>query len=168
MLRRSILGLGQAIIRTENEHQLRKTYPVSVNKVNLIGIAASEAVTKTYDWGAICSFKLRTQTQFQSKDDNKEPTVRSYYHRIIVRGVQANSLPTIIKKGAQVLVEGTLTYRKWTPNGTEAPQWITEIVVPAKGIIRVLSTPTSDSEPELDASTEGSNPFGDPVVEIEK
>lgn len=98
-----------------------------LNKVEIIGYLGGDPELKTFSNGdSVCNFSVATTEKWKDKDNN--PQERTEWHKIVVRGKQAEHCNTYLAKGRMVFVQGKNQTRKYTDNaGVE--KYVTEVVV---------------------------------------
>lgn len=84
----------------------------SYNKITLIGNLGNDPEVKTFDNGKIASINLATTESY--KDRNGERVDKTEWHRVEFRNKLAEIVETYLKKGSSILIEGRLTYDKYT------------------------------------------------------
>lgn len=94
-----------------------------VNKVILVGRVGQPPELR-YTSGGTAVVELSVATNRWDSSKKKET---ADWHRVKCWGQQAERAAETLTKGAQVLVEGSLIYRKWTPEGQRKPVTIAEI-----------------------------------------
>ena len=88
-----------------------------LNKVFLLGnLGRDPEIKVTQNEKKFARFTLATTKRFRAADgETKEDT---QWHSVTFWGKGAETIERLdIKKGAQLLVEGEVTYRKWDDNG---------------------------------------------------
>ena len=88
-----------------------------LNKVFLLGnLGRDPEITVTQNEKKFARFTLATTKRFRAADgETKEDT---QWHSVTYWGKGAETIERLdIRKGAQLLVEGEVTYRKWDDNG---------------------------------------------------
>ena len=97
----------------------------SLNKVFILGRLGNDPEPKAMaDGTAISSFSVATSTYSSKSGEKKEYTE---WHRCSAFNKAAEVANQYLKKGSQVLVEGSLRTRKWEDNGVT--KYMTEIIV---------------------------------------
>lgn len=82
------------------------------NKVILIGnVATTPELRHTKNGTEVTNFSINTITQWKNK--NGELKRSKKWHRIVCWGKLASNVTNTIKEGMTVLVEGSITYRKY-------------------------------------------------------
>ncbi len=82
------------------------------NTVSLIGRLGKEPETKTFETGNIkTTFSLAVNENFKNKKGEWEE--KTSWHNIICWGKTAERVNEFLKKGAEVMLEGKLTYNKY-------------------------------------------------------
>ena len=93
------------------------------NKVQLIGRLGKDAETITFDDGKVkARFPVATNETFRNGEGEK--VERAQWHDVVAWGGLAGQY---LKKGAEVAVEGRLTYRTYE-DGEGPTGYITEVV----------------------------------------
>ena len=100
---------------------------MSVNKVILIGrLGKDPEVRKINETTTVCNFPLATNESYKNQDGSY--TEQTEWHNIVMwRGV-AERAERILKKGANVFIEGKLRTRSWEDK-EKHKKYTTEIVV---------------------------------------
>ncbi len=100
---------------------------MSVNKVILIGrLGKDPEVRKINETTTVCNFPLATNESYKNQDGSY--TEQTEWHNIVMwRGV-AERAERILKKGANVFIEGKLRTRSWEDK-EKHKRYTTEIVV---------------------------------------
>lgn len=100
---------------------------MSVNKVILIGrLGKDPEVRKINETTTVCNFPLATNESYKNQDGSY--TEQTEWHNIVMwRGV-AERAERILKKGANVYIEGKLRTRSWEDK-EKHKRYTTEIVV---------------------------------------
>ena len=100
---------------------------MSVNKVILIGrLGKDPEVRKINETTTVCNFPLATNESYKNQDGSY--TDQTEWHNIVMwRGV-AERAERILKKGANVFIEGKLRTRSWEDK-EKHKKYTTEIVV---------------------------------------
>lgn len=84
-----------------------------LNKVMLLGFLGRDIELRYTAGGTpVGTLSLATSETWRDKNDQKQE--RTEWHRIVVWGDQAEKLQEFLRKGKQILVEGSLTTREWT------------------------------------------------------
>ena len=111
----------------------------SLNRVTLIGRVTQEPKKHTFANGScVSSFSLATSDKWKDKTSNEWKEQTEFHNINVVNEILAKFVDTYLKKGDLILVEGDLTYRKYTKkDGTEAST--TEVrLKPFSGKIQIL------------------------------
>ena len=96
------------------------------NKVQLIGRLGKDAETITFDDGKVkARFPVATNETFRNSEGEK--VERTQWHDVVAWGGLAEVAGQYLKKGAEVAVEGRLTYRTYE-DGEGQTRYITEVV----------------------------------------
>lgn len=97
------------------------------NKIELLGIIATEPEIKRFDnGGMIVSFSLPTNEAYTNKAGEKVTSVQ--WHKIVFRNKLAESAEKYCRKGARILLTGKLTYRTYEDKDG-ATRYVPEIEV---------------------------------------
>lgn len=89
----------------------------SLNKVFLMGnLTRDPELTFTPGGTAICKFGLAINRRFSQNGQDKDETC---FLEIVVWGKQAETSARFLQKGANVFIEGRLTYEQWTEKDTQ-------------------------------------------------
>lgn len=84
-----------------------------MNKAFVLGYLGRDAETRFTAGGTpVATFSMATTEKFTDKEGQKRENTQ--WHRIVLWGKQAETLQEFLKKGKQVLVEGSLETREWT------------------------------------------------------
>lgn len=88
-----------------------------LNKVFLLGhVGRDPEIKVTQNAQKLCRFTLATTKKYRNKAG--ETTEDTQWHSVTFWGKGAETIERLdIRKGAQLLVEGEVTYRKWEDNG---------------------------------------------------
>src|SRR5579871_5619422 len=85
---------------------------MSVNKVILVGRLGRDPETRYTGGGqAVANFSIATDETY--KDKNGERQKRTEWHKIVVRGKQAEIAQQYLKKGSLIFIEGRIQSREW-------------------------------------------------------
>ena len=96
------------------------------NKVQLIGRLGKDAETITFDDSKVkARFPVATNVQFRNGEGEK--VERTQWHDVIAWGGLAEVAGQYLRKGAEVALEGRLTYRTYE-DGEGQTRYITEVV----------------------------------------
>jgi single-strand DNA-binding protein len=96
----------------------------SLNRVLLLGYLGRDMETRTAGTSLVGSFSLATSETWRDKGGQKQE--KTEWHRIVLWGDQAEKLAPYLKKGKQILIEGSLTTRQWEDQeGTK--RYMTEV-----------------------------------------
>ena len=96
------------------------------NKVQLIGRLGKDAETITFDDSKVkARFPVATNVQFRNGEGEK--VERTQWHDVIAWGGLAEVAGQYLRKGAEVELEGRLTYRTYE-DGEGQTRYITEVV----------------------------------------
>lgn len=97
-----------------------------INKVTLIGNLGDDPETKYTQGGmAVTTIRLATSSAWKDRDGNQQE--RTEWHRVKFFGKLAEIAGEYLRKGAQVYVEGSIRYDKYTgQDGVE--RYFTDIV----------------------------------------
>ena len=111
-----------------------------LNRVTLIGNLGKDPEMKRLEGGTLMGrFSLATNEYY--RDNNNELQQQTEWHDVIVWRFLAEQAEKTLKKGALVLVEGKITYRKYTDK---------------KGIERTVAEIAATSFKALDKKENGS------------
>lgn len=96
-----------------------------MNSVKLFGRLGNDPEQKTFsNGGSIVTFNLATDDSYYDKEGQRQP--RTQWHRIVAGGRTGETCLRYLRKGRQVLIDGSIYYRHWTgEDGREI--WSTEI-----------------------------------------
>lgn len=96
------------------------------NKVQLIGRLGKDAEVVTFDDGKVkARFPVATNEVFKNHEGDK--VERTQWHDVVTWGGLAEVAAQYLKKGAEVAVEGRLTYRTYE-DGQGHTRYVTEVV----------------------------------------
>ncbi len=97
------------------------------NKVQLIGHLGADPKVMTFDSGRIkATMRLATSDVYKDNDGNRVSTTQ--WHNLVIWGNRAKVVEKYLKKGAEIAVDGKLTYRTYE-NGNGEKRFLTEVVV---------------------------------------
>lgn len=97
------------------------------NKVQLIGHLGGNPEVKTFDNGnKVARISLATSDTYTN--NKGERVTDTEWHNVVAWGKTADIAEKYLQKGAEVMVEGKLTYRDYTAKDG-SKKYITEIVV---------------------------------------
>lgn len=97
----------------------------SVNKAILLGnLGADPEVRHLENGRAVATFSLATNETYKNKAGEKVTSTE--WHNIVLWSPLAEISEKYLKKGAQVYIEGNITHRSYTSDGTT--KYITEVV----------------------------------------
>jgi single-strand DNA-binding protein len=113
----------------------------SLNKVFILGRVGQEPeIRRTSDGSPVANLSVATSSVSTKGGDRKEYTE---WHKVVIFNKAAEVAQNYVKKGTQVLIEGSLTTRKWQDKeGND--RYTTEIVC---GRLTLLGK-GSDQKPE--------------------
>lgn len=98
------------------------------NSVRLLGNVGMDPEVITFESGnKLAKFSLATNEKRKNKETG-EYEVETQWHHLIIWGKGADIIQTYIKKGAQMAIEGKLTYNQYTDKEGNS-KVSTEIVV---------------------------------------
>ena len=84
------------------------------NSVRLLGNVGMDPEVISFESGnKLAKFSLATNEKRKNKETG-EYEVETQWHRLIIWGKGADIIQTYIKKGAQMAIEGKLTYNQYT------------------------------------------------------
>jgi single-strand DNA-binding protein len=96
------------------------------NRVQLIGNLGGDPEIKTFDSNKIMArFSIATNETY--KKENGEKVTETQWHHVIAWNGTAKIVEKLLKKGAEVAVEGKLTTRSWEDKEGNK-RYITEVV----------------------------------------
>jgi single-strand DNA-binding protein len=97
----------------------------SLNRVELIGNLGQDPDIKSFpDGGMIVNISVATTSTF--KDRNGEQQDRTEWHRVVMRGYNAQNAEKYLHKGSKVFIEGELQTRSYEDRDGNT-RYITEI-----------------------------------------
>lgn len=98
----------------------------SLNAVTLLGHLGKDPEVRFLESGkAVCRFPLATSEKWKAQDGSWQE--RTDWHQIVVWGAQGQACGEHLAKGSQVVVTGSVRYRKYADReGVE--RFITEVV----------------------------------------
>ena len=116
-----------------------------LNRVTLIGRLGRDPEIRRLENGTpVAKFSLATSENY--KDANNEPQQTTEWHEIVVWRQLAEIAEKILRKGALTLVEGKVTYRKYTDkNGVD--RTVAEIVASNFKVLEKKADTFPSSEP---------------------
>jgi single-strand DNA-binding protein len=83
----------------------------SVNKVFILGrVGQDPEIRRTNDGSPVANLSVATSSVSTKGGDRKEYTE---WHKVVIFNKAAEVAQSYVKKGTQVLIEGSLTTRKW-------------------------------------------------------
>lgn len=139
---------------------------MSINKVILEGRLGQDPELKYLPNGtAVCNLNLATSESWNDKQGARQE--KTEWHRIVVWGKLAERCNEYLKKGKQVLVEGSLQTRSWDDKTSGQKRYITEIkatnvqFLGAKGSAK--SNDDNAPQEEETSSVEGSSFSSDDI-----
>lgn len=89
-----------------------------MNEYKVIGNLGSDPEVHTFPDGQIqTTLSVATDESFKDKQGNK--VEQTEWHRVVLRGGQAEVAAKYLRKGSQVYVSGKKRTRKWTDNGQD-------------------------------------------------
>lgn len=98
----------------------------SLNKAMILGNLGRDAELRyTTGGSAVAKLRLATNEVWTDKAGQKQEHVE--WHSVVVWGKQAESLEPFLKKGKQILVEGSIRTRKWQDKDSGKDRYATEI-----------------------------------------
>lgn len=135
---------------------------MSVNKVILIGrLGKDPEVRKINETTTVCNFPLATNESYKNQDGSY--TEQTEWHNIVMwRGV-AERAERILKKGANVFIEGKLRTRSWEDK-EKHKRYTTEIVVENFQLLdkREGAVQGTSSENKIDDNQHSSSSISEP------
>lgn len=97
------------------------------NRVQLIGRLGADPEIKTFESKKkVARFSLATDDEYTSKEGQK--VKQTQWHQLVVWGKLVDVCEKYVKKGAEIAIEGKLTYRSWDDKDGKSHN-ITEILV---------------------------------------
>lgn len=97
-----------------------------MNKAILLGNVGREPETRSTPSGmTILGFSVATSEKWKDKN-TQQAQEKTEWHNIKVFGKQADNLSKMLKKGAQVFIEGRIQTNSWEKDGVK--RYMTEIV----------------------------------------
>lgn len=96
------------------------------NSVTLIGHLGKDPEVKTFGATKKAAFSIATTDTFQNQKGEKVQDVQ--WHNVVVWGKLATVCEKYLKKGQEVVLEGTLTHRVYETTGGDK-RYVTEINV---------------------------------------
>lgn len=86
-----------------------------INKVTILGNVGGEPhITTLQDNTMVAQMNVATSTGGYTKHDGTEVPQKTTWHRIVLWRGLAKAVNDYVRKGARVMVEGSLEYRKYT------------------------------------------------------
>lgn len=98
---------------------------MSVNKVFLLGRLGGDPEVKKFDNGQIANFNMATNERYT--DRNGERQEITDWHRVVVRGKQAEIAEKYLSKGKQIFLEGKIRTRQFEDKEGNN-RYITEVI----------------------------------------
>lgn len=115
---------------------------MSFNRAIVLGRVGKDPVIKhTTDGNQIASFSIATSSFSNRNGERKEYTE---WHNAVAYGRTAELVANYVKKGTQLLAEGSLRTSKWEKDGVE--RYKTEIVVSSIQLLGGNSIPAEKKE----------------------
>lgn len=103
-----------------------------LNRVSLMGRLGADPEMRTTQSGEkVANLRIATGEQWKDKNTG-EKKERTEWHQVVIWGPLAGVAERFLRKGARVLVEGTLRTRKWQDQSGN-DRWSTEVVVSGFG-----------------------------------
>ncbi len=90
-----------------------------MNKVILSGFVGKDPAIRYIDKRPIAEFSLATREPAHTAADGKAIAERTDWHRIVMWDANAEFAEKYIRKGARLLVEGSLRSRIWEDRATQ-------------------------------------------------
>lgn len=88
-----------------------------LNKATLVGnLGADPEIRYMSNGAAVCNLRLATEEQWKDKQTGQKQK-HTEWHRVVFFNKLAEIAGEYLSKGSQILVEGTIRYRKWTDQG---------------------------------------------------
>lgn len=117
----------------------------SLNKVFILGrVGQDPEIRHTNDGQPVANLSVATSSVSTKGGDRKEYTE---WHKVVIFNKAAEVAQTYVRKGTQVLIEGSLTTRKWQDKeGND--RYTTEIVC---GRLTLLGKGSDQKEPQTSA-----------------
>jgi len=132
------------------------------NKVTLVGHLGDDIKMHYFD-GSGCVGNVSLATNLKYKKQSGEEVNTTEWHNLVFRNKSAETAEKWTKKGSKLMVEGRLTYRKWTDDkGIE--RYTTQIAVndfmflDAKGETREPQPPPQNPGPTTSAAQQTGQP----------
>lgn len=134
-----------------------------INKVFILGTLGADPQPFTFqDGNTIANLSLATSEKWN--DRNGQPQETTQWHKIKLSGKLAEIALSMLAKGAEVYIEGSLKTRKWVDKNNQT-QYITEILGDKMEIItspKQLHTQAKDSL-HTNQNTSLNNAMGQPA-----
>ena len=132
-----------------------------INRATLLGRAGRDPDVRTLKGsGKAATFSLATTEKWTDREGR--PAEATEWHRIVVYGLAAAAVGTMLRKGDPVLVEGRVTTRGFRDNEGNN-RTITEIVVAgAQGTVSILAGRRSPKEETAGTREAESSPAPEP------
>lgn len=124
-----------------------------MNQLTIIGNLGADPETKTFpDGNAITTLRIATTEKWTSKDGTAQE--RTEWHRVVVRGRDAQEVARRLHKGDRVLVNGSVQSREYEKDGAKVR--ITEVA--ARGVFVEISAPREQRNAGPARSNGGARP----------
>lgn len=125
------------------------------NIVILVGNVGKEPEIKQWDDGVSVTCSLATTEKWTDKT-TKEAKEKTEWHRLVVQGPTAKHFGEFVKKGSRLLIEGSISYRKYTKQGSDEERTITEIKVKSW---QLLDRKSDSAQAEQAENANSARPF---------
>ena len=113
-----------------------------INEAVVLGNLGADPEIKTFaDGGKIVTISVATAENWKDKDGN--PQTSTEWHRVVLRGGNANTAEKFLKKGSKVHITGPMKTRKYT-DSNDVTRYTTEIV--GLKLIMLDSAPSQDNQ----------------------
>ena len=129
----------------------------SINRVTLAGHLGKDPQSKSFpNGGSVCNFSIATSEKWKDKTsgDDKE---RTDWHNIVANGKTGELAQKYLKKGAAVLIEGSLRYREYEKDGQK--RYVTEVI--ADRLHFLTKGEKASQEPAQSAPTASADDMGE-------
>jgi single-strand DNA-binding protein len=98
-----------------------------VNNTKLIGNLGKDVILTSFENGGKKASCTIATTEYH-KNEKGERTQKTTWHNLVAWGRNAELMARILHKGAQVIVEGSMSYREYT-NKNDEKKSIAELIV---------------------------------------
>ena len=111
----------------------------SFNKLIIMGRLGRDPELREFTGSTLCSFPVATSEKWSGSDGSKQE--RTTWHDVKIWGKQAENCAQYLKKGSQVLVEGSVEIYEYEKDGEKRRSY----QVAARNV-QFISTPKLDDD----------------------